>query len=507
MLYLDKGGYGWEQEKENGGLVRERYATRVEFFSWSDFILDQPWAAFGCAKLVPAVLDKREYLRIIREWLSTCEEQHTCVSEEMPELPSRVLDLEPLKTGRDVVLLEISGEEGRYMTLSHCWGRSRPIETCRETIELMRRGIPWSSLPRTFQDAIEIAEGLDIRYLWIDSLCIIQDDTDDWERESSRMASIYANTYLNIAATSSGSSDGGCFKPRWIEAIWSDESWACPVADVKIEGDRGIEIFARFEQWRAHEDFIKRDNVIGIPARSPLLARAWVFQELYLSPRTIHFHASELVWECNACVRCECTGLEKERNEHNQQTLSRHRQLETPFSLDAGERLYFWLSIVNEYCQLNLTKESDRLPALTGLASRFADQSTGKYYAGLWEHDLIRMLLWTLNYSNTTTVRDRWPSWSWVSISQLAEPETRSDNSPGYLLVQGTSLKSPEARSRSVARWCTRYSCEDAGHLILVVITSVQHCVSPGITIYGSLTLSRISRRPMTSQRLYWGRI
>lgn len=423
---------------------------------------------------MPESLDKRTSTQIIQDWLSTCTHQHDCFSNQLPRLPARVLDLAPLSAGEHIVLVETGAENGRYMTLSHCWGNSKTIETRKETLPMMKLGIPWSTLPRTFQDAVSIAQELSIRYLWIDSLCIIQDDIADWERESSKMATIYANTYLNIAATCSRNSHDGFFKPRWMEAMSLSEIWSCPTKDVKIEGiheGQPCEIFARFEQWRAHQDFLASDNASDIHIRSPLLARAWVFQELYLSPRTIHFHSSELVWECKDCVRCECTELEREINERN--ALSRHRQLGVS-SLDPNQRLYFWLSIVNDYCKLNLTHESDRLPALAGLASRFAHQTTGKYFAGLWQKDLVRMLLWSLKHSWATCTRSRpstAPSWSWASIAAYLEPSERGDNSPNYILVQDSH---------------TSFRQDTNAHVLKV------ECSAPGINPFGEVPIGTI---------------
>ncbi|EHL02808.1 hypothetical protein M7I_1148 [Glarea lozoyensis 74030] len=249
------------------------------------------------------------------------------------------------------------------------------------------------------------------------------------------MAAVYANTYLNIAATCSRDSSDGIFQPRWHEAMVVRDVWSCPVKDVKITGThqgQPYDVFARFEMWRAHRDFLMSNDVSDIHHRSPLLARSWVFQELYLSPRTIHFHSSELIWECKKSLRCECGELEHEVDEEN--ALSRHRSLNSLSTLSDNQRSYLWLSIVTEYCQLNLTRESDRLPALAGLASRFENQT---------------------------------PSWSWASIVEYNDPNARGDNSPNYVLVRGspTSFK------------------QDANVKILDVT-----CTVPGINPYGQVS-------------------
>ncbi|EPE26258.1 hypothetical protein GLAREA_02170 [Glarea lozoyensis ATCC 20868] len=479
-LSLSKRDYGWEEEpgetsisqlhsEQQQSLGRDRYELCIEFFTCADSPTS-PWTAFGIGKPVTENLNRTLSVQLIREWLHSCTEEHICIFEQFPKLPTRVLDLAPLADGHDLVLFESKTENASYMTLSHCWGESTMIETRKDTLREMKSGIPLSSLPQTFQDAIAITQDLGIRYLWIDSLCIIQDDIDDWEKESSRMAAVYANTYLNIAATCSRDSSDGIFQPRWHEAMVVRDVWSCPVKDVKITGThqgQPYDVFARFEMWRAHRDFLMSNDVSDIHHRSPLLARSWVFQELYLSPRTIHFHSSELIWECKKSLRCECGELEHEVDEEN--ALSRHRSLNSLSTLSDNQRSYLWLSIVTEYCQLNLTRESDRLPALAGLASRFENQSTGKYFAGLWQNDLVRMLLWSLSQSKATCERDFSiaPSWSWASIVEYNDPNARGDNSPNYVLVRGspTSFK------------------QDANVKILDVT-----CTVPGINPYGQVS-------------------
>jgi len=102
------------------------------------------------------------------------------------------------------------------MTLSHCWGRTQFITTTRDTLRKRRAGIALSDLSETFKDAVSLTRKLKIRYLWIDSLCIIQGDNDDWEREAGKMGSVYSQSFLNIAATSSAAGSGGLFKERLV---------------------------------------------------------------------------------------------------------------------------------------------------------------------------------------------------------------------------------------------------------------------------------------------------
>jgi hypothetical protein len=104
-------------------------------------------------------------------------------------------------------LIELEpGTRGRYAALSHCWGSNLTYKTSKDTLGSRKKAIVWSDLPATFQDAITICHELDVQYMWIDSLCIIQDSDEDWEEESAKMGTIYENAWITIAATSSAGS-------------------------------------------------------------------------------------------------------------------------------------------------------------------------------------------------------------------------------------------------------------------------------------------------------------
>jgi len=148
----------------------------------------------------------------IRSQLAVCSsspDHASCQSERIPRLPARVLEL----VGPTQVRLHVSkqNEAARYACLSHCWGSVQPLKTTRETIENFQRSIPWQDLPQTFRDAITVVDQLGLKYLWIDSLTIVQDDIEDWRLEGSKMAEIYRNSYVTISATSASCSNSGLF--------------------------------------------------------------------------------------------------------------------------------------------------------------------------------------------------------------------------------------------------------------------------------------------------------
>lgn len=159
----------------------------------------------------------------MRGWLDVCDQKHErydCHSEHTSVLPTRVIDVGE-GAYSDSVRLYCSkkDEEGSYVALSHCWGKFTDEQrerfcTFKRNINDRVRGIETSTLPKSFRDAIRVTRELGQRYIWIDSLCIIQDDSEDWRREANTMEMVYSMAYITIAATSAHHSTQGFLKPR-----------------------------------------------------------------------------------------------------------------------------------------------------------------------------------------------------------------------------------------------------------------------------------------------------
>ncbi|KAF8911150.1 heterokaryon incompatibility protein-domain-containing protein [Gymnopilus junonius] len=295
-------------------------------------------------------------------------------------------------------------------------------------------------MPKTFQDAVAITRGLGLRYIWIDSLCIIQQDKADWEQQSAVMADIYAGCYLNIATTRAGGGHEGCLGERWTvrnSLKWADgfsravsrgrdserisRTRKCGVKSFKVPGTQQ-DIRIRLAMESSHEALQTPRWIRGHNDTAPLLLRAWVYQERFLSARTVHLHASEMVWVCDVRQRCECKALDGTTRDGDGWSASKDRIL-TLGGMNNKEIHGLWRTIVEDMTLLDLTYESDRLPALSGLASRFAKYlpNNERYLAGLWEGDLARNLLWESGGSTQTAgpTRERKgsaPSWSWASL-------------------------------------------------------------------------------------------
>lgn len=136
-----------------------------------------------------------ECLNIASMWLARCTRYHgtECRKLQDIKLPTRLLHIPRSDTGM-IRLKETRKQSGQYVTLSHCWGKSgidAQTKTTSKTMGDKMRVFLASSLSQSFQDAIYIARRLGFEYIWIDALCIIQDDRDDWCREASQMAEVY----------------------------------------------------------------------------------------------------------------------------------------------------------------------------------------------------------------------------------------------------------------------------------------------------------------------------
>ncbi|KAG4431568.1 hypothetical protein IFR05_012943 [Cadophora sp. M221] len=345
----------------------------------------------------------------------------------------------------------MADEKAQYITLSHCWGNnSATTTTTGKTIAQHYRSISLAKLPKTFREAVEIIRALGFRYLWIDSLCIIQDDKKDWEIESAKMAGIYRESILTIAATASADSNGGFFFNRWSP---SDKGYKVDLETFELHGTfagTDITVYVRPRLDHGHDVF---SGHFATKEYAPLLSRAWVYQERMLAPRTLHVHVEEMFWECKACTMCECGHLfwRQQRSTRDQVdpagqsyvpntfTLKSNiaRAIDLPMAAEVVHRL--WAAAVGEYSALALTKESDRFPALSGLAGLFSQKLQTQYLAGLWGNDLVSGLLWFYEHDFIATRRYRdkssnFPSWSWASLirNQLDKENESNVNNLRY---------------------------------------------------------------------------
>ena len=219
----------------------------------------------------------------MRHWINDCIDNHAGCNENQPtHRPTRLLDLVRFRSSGDIVLIEPeedSDEHIPYTTLSHCWGSlpSRPWITTPSNIASRKERIRFDELSLTFQDAVITTRKLRIPYLWIDSLCIIQDSPCDWEKEAGRMAVVYAGSVCTLSALGSKDSNGGFFRVKKKESDFVFRY------DLDLGAQR-IRVFpCEPNTWQLH---------------GPLMDRAWTLQERELSRRILYFSRDQLLWEC-----------------------------------------------------------------------------------------------------------------------------------------------------------------------------------------------------------------
>jgi hypothetical protein len=329
-------------------------------------------------------------------------------------LPTRLLDLG--SSNSSIRLWKTpANAQGEYACLSHCWGPHQPLKSETSNIEeFMSHGILWTSLPKTFQDAINFTRKLGLQFLWIDSLCIIQNDSDDWNREAATMASIYQNSVITLSATGSADCHGGLFFERESREVYV----------LNASSNQNIIVKARIRHW---DDKFTPDFEPDSPAKHhefPLLNRAWAYQERLLAPRVLHFCRTELIWECMEHSICQCSHLTINPTTSPKPAIAnailREQKLEEGIVEGVNPtRQTSWHQVVSVYSSCDLTFEKDRLPALAGLAEQVQQIREGRYLAGLWEDSLVADLTW--ERSRSTEIRAKnmnssSPTWSWSAI-------------------------------------------------------------------------------------------
>ena len=352
---------------------------------------------------------------LIASWYATCRQEHgDCNVRKHSGGPTRLLYLglqsqDVPDTVRLVESVDTSSPE--YIALSHCWGIGveQPIKTVKNNIELRKTGIETASLSRTFRDAIAVSRRLGVQYLWIDALCIVQDDKQDMANEFPRMHIIYEGAALTISAMSARDGRRGCWIPRRR------------VFDVPLENGRSIRLaFHRsLELAGQHASFLSSQSDIDLDTQYPLATRKWTLQERLLSRRVLHFTAQDLVWECRHTARCDCGTVDILYPDHTHRNTF---EVLTDGDTDKFYIIFTWMELVLQFSFADLSKETDVFPALAGLASEFSDKSLGTYCAGLWEHSLPVALCWHTGQAwseETTNVRPSEyvaPTWSWGSV-------------------------------------------------------------------------------------------
>ncbi|KAI8649334.1 HET domain-containing protein [Fusarium sp. Ph1] len=362
-------------------------------------------------------------------WLSNCLTNHPkCSSKGTCESPARLL-----KLGQDesTVCLVPNHQHYRYAALSYCWGGDQEYKLTRARLAAYQASIRVASLPKSVQDAIQVAQSIEgISYIWIDSLCIIQDDDDDKGSQLAKMGDIYRGAMVTISAASAGSCYEGFLKSRECPEK------AKPIAKIPfISGTWGKgEVYLVPHAGREADP-------------DPINYRAWTLQEHVLSPRILYYSSLQPHWLCRS-ERKSDGGM------RFPQVLESRRYGDEmglfAFSGDGAHRT--WVELLATYTRRNMTNPGDRYVAIEAIGQDVAKAMGTDYVAGLFANTWAIDLSWMAEQPQPCPSQRAGPSWSWTSISGAINMVERERDTKDTIEVVSFDVKwkIPGARSGEI---------------------------------------------------------
>ena len=361
----------------------------------------------------------------ISSWLNNCQEHHNCKTM-LGVMPTRLIEI--TGTWENISLrLRQTEELGRvpFAALSYCWGGEQPMKCLSSNIVSYGTVIPFEKQPPTIKDAAKVCQGMRLQYLWIDALCIIQDDSNDKSVEIAKMTSIYGSATVTIVAARSSSATDGFLEERFPgPREGANVSYRC------IDG-----VLGSITLVKLHD---------GFESVEPIDERGWTLQERLLSTRIIEFGSRQTRWICpetrssGFSLEGFTDGWKRDVNfssKRKTEALDLENIRTTKFTIDFYGRprnsqfkkystaMQLWRNICETFTERALTLSSDRALAISGIAQTFAESSKDQYIAGLWKSCFHSGLLWRIenshmspkNIPQPTTYQG--PSWSWLSVN------------------------------------------------------------------------------------------
>ncbi|KAI1273432.1 hypothetical protein F5Y07DRAFT_411429 [Xylaria sp. FL0933] len=297
-------------------------------------------------------------------------------------------------------------------------------------------GIPISALPQTIQDAVTVCRGINIQNLWVDSLCIVQDDGDDWSQEAGRMFDVYLNSELTIYAKQSSNCNLGFLGPQ----TYGSSGWQRSVGTI---------VAPKFLD--STDELLLRTGELDYDTRRyPLDTRGWSLQELIAPNRRLIFTGREMIWSCNG-YRVSETMTESDLPYRGAYELHQFKSKLCVDQVDESEKefpLRAWEELIGEYSHRSLSRETDKLSALSSLAQLTSGSQVGIpgfYVAGLWRENFIPGLAWSLHRNGSEHRRQcqyRAPTWSWASVDGPIRYDYRKyANMRGTLVAQNIDAR------------------------------------------------------------------
>jgi len=378
---------------------------------------------------------------LVGTWLYACMSDHEqCrlvpdpgpFKAEVVELPRRLLSISAVDGNLSVKLVQTKGTTGHYCALSYCWGAPdrHPLRTTRSNLAEHLDGIPLDNLPATFRGALALTGGLNIGYLWIDSLCILQDDVDEWVQEVDKMGSIYQRASLVIIAAGSHDATEGLFSAERPTPSTFRFPFSGPAPVPGYAGCFNVAI---------------RPNDHRQPNNGPLAKRGWAMQEWHLARRKVYFMPGGITWKCKVSAMNERGGDE-----------------------DAdSDKQFSWLSFLEEYTEKEFTFPTDRLLAVSGIVNEMRKSTNNAYGFGIWGNQIHEQLLWRfMGDSPSQQSVTGLPSWNWAATGGAKIwPLTRRDSLRDSKAVTGMTIDLSQPASLRIS-----------GSLVRANTSSIRYC-------------------------------
>ncbi|GAB7349461.1 hypothetical protein MBLNU459_g0175t2 [Dothideomycetes sp. NU459] len=422
-----------------------------------------------CAELDNQSTGSAAAFHLAKFWMNECLNNHKecrASSRQPGFLPTRLVDVAPQGGDQTIRLVETAslksaGSGNQYAALSHCWGSKAIIVTDSSNLDAHRQSIPKLELSKTFREAIYTTRKLGLRYIWIDSLCIVQDSHDDWLHESSQMSKIYQEAQVTIAAAHAQNGLVGCFYKR--DGV-SSVPFELAIPTPSVSPNASLHLL--FEPY---------PDIRYVGTDHPLLySRAWVFQEQVLSPRMLIFDGAAIRWECLTMYASDVEpsgGIVRQRDALKRIRLRMNSPSLKLSEYNPDQHAEDWRSAVMEFTHRGMTKFSDRLIAIAGIAQAIQMRTKATYLAGLWQDQLLLDMLWCVPFDREYDPEMRFsipersrevspvaPTWSWASTnlpiyytdSQKLEPVCKIIDAningdlsrvTGYLTLRGHTRK------------------------------------------------------------------
>ncbi|KAI5460770.1 heterokaryon incompatibility protein-domain-containing protein [Mariannaea sp. PMI_226] len=344
----------------------------------------------------------------VKSWLQECRSLHAHTAcHPVSFTPRRLLTVG--LDGKPIRLVDghtVTDQLG-YATLSYCWGDSLQLQTRKDTLAQFSNAIQLEMFPKTFSDAVSITRAVGIPRIWIDALCIVQDDEEEWQSESANMGDIFQASQMTITAAQSVNSTQGCFPSANGQRDETELFFRA-----KRNGQQIVSYLVRVY----HGDIWDRYF-----SNSTISQRGWVLQEQLLSRRVVSCTQSGVRWQCRTCYQTQ-SGLVFEPKDMQSidfrvRTPSLHPNLHQNYRWCRAT----WQLIVKNYSNRRFTYEKDRVPAIAGITKYFAAALDDTPLLGLWKRSFIEDLAWLRLSRPERSSPSGLPSWSWISCPAHVE--------------------------------------------------------------------------------------